>query len=75
MDLEQLLNAWMDAHTDELFQMIAEEAEKFRAAHPGMDYEDERLNALVMASRRFQNRALAQVLPRYLAQARPAEHA
>jgi hypothetical protein len=66
MDLEQQLNAWMDEHVAELFQMMNEEAEKFRQAHPGMDYEDERTNALVMASRRFTVRALGQILPAYL---------
>jgi hypothetical protein len=66
MDLEQMLNTWMDEHLDELFAMMNEAAEEFRQAHPGMDYEEERINALVMASRRYQNRALGQVLPRYL---------
>ena len=46
--------------------MMNEEAESFRQAHPGMDYEEERTNALVMASRRFTVRALGQVLPAYL---------
>jgi hypothetical protein len=66
MDLEAELNAWMDDHQDELFRLIAEEGERFHQAHPGMDYEEERLNALVMASRRYLVRALGQVLPRYL---------
>ena len=66
MDLEQMLNAWLDEHADELFQMMREEAERFREAHPGMDYEEERLNALVMSSRRYLVRALGQVLPSYL---------
>jgi hypothetical protein len=68
MDLEAELNAWMDGHQDELFRLIAEEGERFRQAHPGMDFEEERLNALVMASRRYLVRALGQVLPRYLTQ-------
>ncbi|GEM_PF-1710116 len=67
MDLEQMLNDWMEQHPDELFHLLAEEAERFRAAHPGMDYEEERLNAQVMASRRYLARAIGQVLPRYLA--------
>ena len=70
MDLEAELNAWLDGHVEELFQLIAEEGAKFRAAHPGMDYEEERLNASVMASRRYLVRALGQVLPAYLAQFR-----
>jgi hypothetical protein len=66
MDLEQMLNDWMEQHNDELFQMMSEEAERFREAHPGMDYEQEQMNALVMASRRYLTRALGQVLPKWL---------
>jgi hypothetical protein len=67
MDLEQLLNEWLDAHVDELFVFMREEAERFQAGHPGADYEEERLHATVMASRRYTVRALGQVLPAYLA--------
>ncbi len=66
MDLEQMLNEWMDEHAMELFEMMNEEGRKFREAHPGMDYEEERLNAMAMSSRRYFARALGQVLPKYL---------
>jgi hypothetical protein len=66
MDLEQELNAWMEEHQTELFDIIRQAMEDFAAAHPGMDQEMIRMNALSMADRRFMARAISQVLSKYL---------
>jgi hypothetical protein len=37
MDLETALNAWMDEHEGEILDLLDQEMERFRAAHPGID--------------------------------------
>jgi len=66
MDLERELVQWMEDHEAEFLDLLGEEAERFREMHPGVSYEEERLNAMQMANRRFIARALGAVLPRYL---------
>lgn len=73
MDLERALNDWMTAHEAEVLDLIAEEQERFRAAHPGLDDETVYQQALLMANRRFLARAIGQVLGPLLA--RPAGRA
>ena len=68
MDLEQELNAWMEEHQTELFDIIRQAMDDFSAAHPGMGQEMIRMNALSMADRRFMARAISQVLSKYLPQ-------
>lgn len=66
MDLERELVEWMEEHEREFLDLLAEEAERFRAHHPGASFEQEQLNGMIMANRRFIARALGQVLPRHL---------
>lgn len=66
MELEKELNAWMDDHQTDLFDLIREAMSEFEEAHPGMDQAMIRLNSLSMADRRFVARALGAVLPKYL---------
>jgi len=68
MDMEQELNAWMEEHQTELFDIIRQAMEDFSAAHPGTDQAMIRMNALSMADRRFMARAISQVLSKYLPQ-------
>ena len=68
MDLEKELNDWMNEHQTDYFDLLRETGEEFEAAHPGVDQTLIRMNTLSMADRRFMARALAAVLPRYLAQ-------
>lgn len=66
MNLEKELNVWMDENQNEYFDLIREAMEEFEAAHPGMDQNMIRINALSMADRRFMARAIGQILPKYL---------
>jgi hypothetical protein len=66
VNLQHALEDWMEDHEVEMLDLIAEEADRFRAMHPGIEQREERVNALVMANRRFLARALGQVLPAYL---------
>jgi hypothetical protein len=66
IDLEKELNAWMDEHQTDLFDLIREVTAEFEEKHPGMDDLMVKLNALSMADRRFVARALGQVLGKHL---------
>jgi hypothetical protein len=66
MDLETALNAWMDEHEGEILDLLDQEMERFRAAHPGIDEAVAENNSLMMANRRFIARALGAVLPGWL---------
>ena len=68
VDLEKELNTWMDEHQTEIFDMIREAMEEFKEAHPGLDEDMVRLNALSMANRRYMARAVGQVMSKYLPQ-------
>jgi hypothetical protein len=67
MDLEAELVRWMDDNEVEMFQLLKEEEARFRALHPGIDAVEALIHATAMANRRFVARALAEVLPTYLA--------
>jgi hypothetical protein len=75
VDLEAALVQWMDENEVDMLQIVREEEGRFRALHPGLDPVEVRINATAMANRRFIARALAEVLPDYLAQAGGAEPA
>jgi len=64
--LEAQLNAWMDEHEAEILDLLDQELERFRQAHPGLDESMAENNALMMANRRFIARALGTVLPGWL---------
>lgn len=66
MSLEARLNAWMDEHETDVLDLVDEEIERFREAHPGYDGPEVQANALHMANRRFIARALGVVLPEWL---------
>lgn len=66
MNLEQELNQWMDEHQTELFDLIRVAMEEFESAHPGIDDNMVKINALSMADRRFMARAISEVLGKYL---------
>jgi hypothetical protein len=66
VNLEKELNDWMDEHQTDYFDLIRESMEEFEAAHPGMDANMTRLNALSMADRKLMARAIGAVLPKYL---------
>lgn len=68
MDLEAALVQWMDENEVDMLQLLKEEEGRFRALHPGVDPVDVRIHAAAMANRRFIARALAEVLPAYLAE-------
>ncbi len=75
MNLQHALEDWMEEHEAEILDLLIEEAERFRATHPGMSEQEERWNALMMANRRFLVRAIGEGLPRYLEEGRrEAEH-
>jgi hypothetical protein len=67
MDLEAELVRWMDENEIEMLQLLREEEGRFRAMHPGVDAVEVRIHATAMANRRFLARALAEILPQYLA--------
>lgn len=73
MDLEKALDDWMREHEAEILDLINEEQERFRAAHP--DLEDELIyqQALHMANRRFIARAIGRVLSPLLGEPSPRE--
>ncbi len=66
-DLEAALVDWMDDNEVEVFQLLKDEEGRFRALHPGLDPVEVQIHATAMANRRFIARALAAVLPGYLA--------
>lgn len=68
MDLEAALVQWMDDNEVDMLHLLKEEEARFRALHPGVDPVDVRIHAAAMANRRFIVRALAEVLPAYLAE-------
>lgn len=68
MDLEAALVRWMDENEVDLLQLLKEEEARFRALHPDVDPVDVQIHAAAMANRRFIARALAEVLPAYLAE-------
>ncbi|NWJ48048.1 MAG: hypothetical protein HXX08_19510 [Chloroflexi bacterium] len=69
MDAQQLekeLNDWMREHESELFEFIPDAIQEFEEAHPGIDTNMVRVNALSMADRKFMARAVAEVVSKYL---------
>jgi hypothetical protein len=64
--LEKELNDWMNDHQTDIFDLIREATEEFESAHPGLDVDMVRLNALSMADRRFMARAVAEVFAKHL---------
>jgi hypothetical protein len=64
--IEQEINDWMKDHETEIFEFIREAMQEFEEAHPGMERDMIRLNALSMADRRFMARAVASVISKYL---------
>lgn len=69
MDIEKELNTWMQEHETDYFDLIRESMEEFQGAHPGLDEQMTRINALSMADRKFMARAIGAVLPKYLGKA------
>ncbi len=71
MDLEKEINDWMTEHQTDIFELIRDAMDEFESAHPGLDENMIKVNALSMADRRFMARALGAVLPKYLGQSQP----
>ncbi len=66
MNLEKELNDWMEAHETDLFDLIRVAMDEFSSAHPGLDDNMVKMNALSMADRRFMARAIGEVVGKYL---------